>query len=163
MRNLLSLMTRCAAYGGALFLMAMMSITVVDVVLRALFNLPVTGAYDLVQLFLVGTIFLSISDVFLRDDNIAVDFVDHVFGPRVVGALKVIANTFAFIFVAVLCWRMFKPALDSVMFHEVSPDLSVPMIVHWGLMIVGIVLTLPVAAFMLVLSVQAFPRGRDQQ
>ncbi len=30
----------------------MMLVTVADVILRALFNLPVTGTYDLVQLFL---------------------------------------------------------------------------------------------------------------
>jgi TRAP-type transport system small permease protein len=160
MRALLSLLTRCAAYGGALFLVAMMLITVADVILRAALNLPITGAYDLVQLFLVGTVFLSIPDVFLRGENIAVDFVDHVFGPSVVGALKVIANVFALIFISVLCWRMFPPAGDAVKFHEVSPDLSVPMIVHWALMIAGIVVTLPAAAFMLVLSVQALLRGR---
>ncbi|MGA9125792.1 MAG: hypothetical protein WB382_21015, partial [Pseudolabrys sp.] len=60
MRALLTLIARFACYGSALFLVAMMLITVADVTLRALFNLPITGAYDLVQLFLVGTIFLSI-------------------------------------------------------------------------------------------------------
>ena len=48
--------------------------------MRALFNAPITGAYDLVQLFLVGTVFLSIPDVFLRDKNIVIDFVDHIAG-----------------------------------------------------------------------------------
>ncbi|MGB9393738.1 MAG: hypothetical protein WCB32_03040, partial [Pseudolabrys sp.] len=63
MRALLTLIARFACYGSALFLVAMMLITVADVTLRALFNLPITGAYDLVQLFLVGTIFLSIPHV----------------------------------------------------------------------------------------------------
>ena len=66
---LLSLMSRAASYGSALFLAAMMLITVADVTLRAVANLPITGTYDLVQLFLVGTIFLSIPDVFLRDET----------------------------------------------------------------------------------------------
>lgn len=161
MRALLALMTRCAAYGSALFLVAMMLITVADVGLRALFNLPITGAYDLVQLFLVGTVFLSIPDVFMRDDNIVIDFVDHVFGPLVVGALRVTANALALIFLAVLSWRMFPPALDAVAFNEVSPDLSIPMGVHWVLMILGIVLTLPAAAWMLVESVRRMPSTRD--
>ena len=91
-RALLTLMARFAGYGSALFLVAMMLVTVADVILRALFNLPITGAYDLVQLFLVGTVFLSIPDVFLNDDNIVVDFVDHPFGRTVVGLLKVAAS-----------------------------------------------------------------------
>lgn len=160
-RALLTLVTRVAGYGSALFLTAMMLITVADVILRALFNLPITGAYDLVQLFLVGTVFLSIPDVFLRDENIVIDFVDHVFGPVAVGLLKVIANLAGLVFLAVLSWRMVPPALDSMRFNEVSPDLSIPMIVHWVLMIVGIVLALPTAAFMLFESVRPLLAARD--
>jgi TRAP-type C4-dicarboxylate transport system permease small subunit len=159
-RRLLTLIARWWGYGSALFLAAMMFITVIDVVLRAVFNLPVTGTYDLVQLFLVGTVFLSIPDVFLRDRNIVIDFVDHVFGARVVGALKLIANILAVIFLAMLCWRMFPPALDSARFHEVSPDLSIPMTVHWVLMIFGILVTLPAAAFMLIQSAGDFAQAR---
>src|SRR5277367_288109 len=111
MRAFLAAMTRYANYGSALFLVAMMLITVADVVMRAGFNLPITGTYDLVQLFLVGTVFLSIPDVFLHDKNIVIDFVDHVFGARAICLLKLIANIFAVAFVAMLIWRMIPPAL----------------------------------------------------
>lgn len=159
MRAVLTVITRCANYGSALFLTAMMLITVADVVMRAIFNLPITGTYDLVQLFLVGTVFLSIPDVFLRDRNIVIDFVDHVFGARAVGALKLIANILALAFLGVLLWRMIPPALDSARFHEVSPDLSIPMDVHWALMITGIVITLPAAACVLIESVRDLSPG----
>ena len=163
MRAFLTVVTRCANYASAVFLAAMMLITVADVVLRAVFNLPITGTYDLVQLFLVGTVFLSIPDVFLRDRNIVIDFVDHVFGASAVGALKAIANVLAIVFLAVLLWRMIPPAFDSARFHEVSPDLSIPMDVHWALMIAGIVVTLPAAACVLIESVQALAARRAGQ
>ena len=123
MRAILAVITRCANYASALFLAAMMLITVSDVVMRAVFNLPITGAYDLVQLFLVGTVFLSIPDVFLRDKNIVIDFVDHVFGARAIGALKLIANIIAITFLAVLLWRMISPALE---FGPVSRGVARP-------------------------------------
>jgi hypothetical protein len=46
-------------------------------------------------------------------------------------------------------------------FNEVSPDLSIPMIVHWTLMIAGIVLAIPAAALMLAGSARdlAAPRA----
>ena len=160
MRPVLTVITRCANYASALFLAAMMLITVADVIMRAVFNLPITGTYDLVQLFLVGTVFLSIPDVFLHDKDIVIDFVDHVFGARAVGALKLIANILALTFLAVLLWRMIPPALDAARFHEVSPDLSIPMDVHWALMIAGIVITLPAALCVLIESVAEFSRGR---
>jgi TRAP-type C4-dicarboxylate transport system permease small subunit len=138
----------------------MMLVTVADVTLRALFNLPIAGAYDLVQLFLVGTVFLGIPDVFLRDENICIDLIDHIAGRIVVAFLKVMANLVAFVFLLVLSWRMIQPALDSVQFNEVSTDLSIPMIVHWCLMIVGIVLSLPAALALLVASVHELSAGR---
>ena len=160
-RPLLTLISRYAGYGSAIFLVAMMLITVADVALRALFNLPITGAYDLVQLFLVGTVFLSIPEVFLHDENIVIDFVDHIFGRTVVSLLKAIANLAALTFLVVLSWRMVQPALDSMKFGEVSPDLSIPMVVHWALMIAGIVLALPAASWMLAESVRNILPPRD--
>jgi TRAP-type C4-dicarboxylate transport system permease small subunit len=160
MRAFLTLTTRYATYGSALFLAAMMLVTVIDVALRAIFNLPVTGTYDLVQLFLVGTVFLSIPDVFLHDKNIVIDFVDHMFGKRAISTFKLISNVLALGFLIVLIWRMLPPALDSANYHEVSPDLSIPMVVHWVLMIIGIAMTLPAAAWMLVESIMQFRLAR---
>jgi TRAP-type transport system small permease protein len=161
-QNLLTLLSRAAAYGSALFLTAMMLITVADVTLRAVLNLPITGTYDLVQLFLVGTVFLSIPDVFLRDENIAIDLIDHIAGRRVVLLLRTIANLAALVFLLVLSWRMVQPALDSMQFHEVSTDLSIPMIVHWCLMIAGIVLALPAALALLIASARELLGARDE-
>jgi len=161
-QRLLALMTRCAGYGAALFLAAMMLITVADVSLRALLNQPITGAYDLVQLFLVGSVFLSIPDVFLRGENIVIDFVDHLLGRRAVDILKAIANLLAFVFLAVLLWHMVPPALDSAHFHEVSSDLAIPMGVHWSLMLLGIFLALLPAALLLIASFTSLLGTRDR-
>jgi TRAP-type transport system small permease protein len=161
MRTLLTQLARWCSYASALFLVAMMLITVADVTARSLFNRPITGAYDLVQLFLVGTVFLSIPDVFLRGENIVIDFVDHFFSAGAVRWLKVAASLAALIFLTVLAWRMVQPALDSISFHEVSLDLSIPMWVYWSLMIGGIVLTLPMAIRVLFESVQSLLLGRE--
>jgi hypothetical protein len=56
---------------------------------------------------------------------------------------------------------MIQPAWDSVRFNEVSPDLSIPMVVHWALMIAGIVLALPAAAWLLVESVLQLSPSQD--
>jgi TRAP-type transport system small permease protein len=162
-RTLLTLLSRFAGYGGALFLALMMLVTVADVILRALFNLPITGAYDLVQLFLVGTVFLSIPEVFLNNENIAVDLVDHIFGRAAIGFLKVGANLAAFVFLSLLSWHMVQPALDAFRYGETSSDLSIPMIVHWSLMIAGIVLALPAAAILLINSVRGISLASDPQ
>lgn len=162
-RRLLVLLARGTGFGAAFFLASMMMITIIDVTSRTLLNRPITGAYDLVQLFLVGSVFLSIPDVFLRDDNIVVDFIDHLLGRPAVEILKVIANLLAVVFLAVLIYEMVEPARDAVRFHEVSPDLAIPMGVHWSLMLLGVVLGLLLAALALTNSVVTLLRRLDDQ
>jgi TRAP-type transport system small permease protein len=157
-RRLLALMTRCVGYGAAFFLAAMMLVTVADVTSRTLFNRPITGAYDLVELLLVGSVFFSIPEVFLRGENIVIDFIDHLFGRRAIDVLKVIANLLAFLMLAVLLWQMVAPARDAIRFHEVSSDLAIPMGVHWSLMIFGVALALLPAALILIQSMLALLR-----
>ena len=158
----LALMTRCAGQGAAFFLAAMMLITVADVTSRALFNRPIEGAYDLVQLFLVGSVFFSIPDVFLRGENIVIDFIDHLFGRRAIDVLKVIANLLAFVFLSTMLWNMMAPARDAVRFHEVSPDLAISLGAHWSLMILGVVLALLPAALILAQSLAVLLRARRE-
>ena len=162
-RRFVALITRCAGYGAALFLAAMMLITVADVSSRALFNKPIAGTYDLVQLFLVGAVFFSLPDVFMRGENIVIDFIDHLSTPRTVDVLKLVAHLLAFAFLAVLLWRMVPPALDSVRFHETSPDLAISLGVYWSLMIFGIVLALLPAALILVVSLTTLLGVRDER
>ena len=161
MRAAISLFARWCGYASALFLVAMMMVTVADVTSRALFNKPITGVYDLVQLFLVGTVFLSIPDVFVRDENIVIDFVDHIMSAAGVSWLKTIASLGALVFLAVFAWRMVPPALDAMHFHEVSLDLSIPMEIYWLLMIFGILLALPIAAWRLVECLRGLRGGHE--
>jgi len=161
--RLLVLMARSTGSGAAFFLAAMMMITIIDVTSRALFNRPITGAYDLVQLFLVGSVFLSVPSVFLRGENIVIDFIDHLLGRLAVEVLKVMANLLAFVFLASLLYQMVTPARDAMRFHEVSPDLAIPMGVYWSLMLLGIVLALLPAALTLANSVVTLVRKLDNR
>ena len=83
---------------AAVFLAAMLLLTVADVVLRATINVPIRGVYDLVELFLAATFFFALPCVFLRDENIVVNSIDDV-APRFVPMLKRLAE---FVAVAVL-------------------------------------------------------------
>ena len=81
----------------------------------------------------------------------------------VINILKLIANLAAFVFLVVLSWRMLGPASDSMRFHEVSPDLSLPMIVHWILMVGGIALALLPATLILIENVRELMARRTGQ
>ena len=56
----------------------MMLLTTVAVLSRQLFNAPLLGLVELSEFALVTCIFVAMPGVFLRDENIVVDVVDHL-------------------------------------------------------------------------------------
>jgi TRAP-type C4-dicarboxylate transport system permease small subunit len=123
---------------AAIFLAAMLLLTVADVVLRATVNLPIRGVYDLVELLLAGTFFFALPCAFLRDDNITVNSIDDL-APRWVPSLKRVAGALAVAVLVIMAWQGFIAASDSYAFHDVTGDLGLPRIWHWLALLVGVV------------------------
>jgi TRAP-type C4-dicarboxylate transport system permease small subunit len=123
---------------AAVFLAAMMLITVADVVLRAVFNQPIRGTLEYVELLLACTFFLALPAAFLRDENLVVDIVDG-FAPRRVPLLKRIAEVVAVAVLAVMGWQSWISARDAVVFGDVTSDLSLPRILYWIPVLTGII------------------------
>ena len=139
---------------AAVFLAAMMLLTVADVVLRAALNTPIRGIYDLVELLLAYTFFLALPCVFLRDENIVVNSIDDL-APRWVPTLKRGAELLAAVVLAVMAWQGVIAARDSIEFNDVTGDLGLPRILHWTALLVGIGVSTIAALVMAV-------RGRNQ-
>ena len=130
-------MLRLCDWLASAFLAAMMLLTVADVVLRAIFNRPLRGSYDLVELFLCATFFIALPAAFLRDDNIVVDSVYRSL-PRVVPWLKRIAGAVAVIMLALMVWQGAIAARDAWSFGDVTSDLSLPKILFWIPLLFGL-------------------------
>ena len=105
------LTSRACGLIAAVFLVAMMLLTVADVVLRAAANTPLRGVYELVEVLLAGTFFVALPAVFLRDEHIVVNVIDDL-APRWVPALKRAAVVLAVIVVAVMAWQGFLAAAE---------------------------------------------------
>jgi TRAP-type transport system small permease protein len=123
---------------AAVFLAGMMLLTVTDVTLRAAFNLPIVGAYELIELLLAYTFFVALPAVFLRDENILVNIIDD-FAPRRVPALKRIALALAVVILAIMAWQGFIAARDTYAFNDMTADLGLPRVLHWGALLLGVV------------------------
>jgi TRAP-type C4-dicarboxylate transport system permease small subunit len=123
---------------AAVFLAAMMLLTVADVTLRAFFNLPIRGTYELIELLLTGTFFVALPAVFLRDDNIVVELIDGI-APRQVPLLKRIAEGLAVLVLAVMAWQAWIAAADAIAFNDETADLGLPKALHWIALLVGVI------------------------
>jgi TRAP-type C4-dicarboxylate transport system permease small subunit len=130
--------SRVCGWVAAVFLAGMMLLTVADVTLRAVFNIPIRGVYDLVELLLAYTFFVALPAVFLRDENIVVNVIDD-FAPRRVPTLKRIALALAAVILGVMAWQGWLAARDTVAFNDVTADLGLPRILHWVALLAGVI------------------------
>lgn len=116
----------------------MMLLTVADVALRALVNRPIAGTFDLIQLGLACTIYLALPAVFLRDEHLVVDVIDHFAGARAVRVLDWIGVAVSLGVLVLMLWQMVPLARDMQEFGDVTADLSIPKIVYWIPVLVGV-------------------------
>ena len=116
---------------------AMMLLTVADVALRAAFNQPIRGAFELIELLLACAFFLALPASFLRDEHIVVDLIDGI-APRRVPALKRLWTWLAAALLALMAWRCGIAARDTLSFGDVTADLALPRIIYWIPVIAGI-------------------------
>jgi TRAP-type C4-dicarboxylate transport system permease small subunit len=130
--------SRVCGFIAAVFLAAMLLLTVADVSLRAAFNYPIRGVYDLIELLLAATFFFALPCVFLRDENIVVNSIDDL-APRWVPTLKRTAELLAVVVLAVMAWQGFVAARDSYAFNDVTADLGLPRVWHWSALLIGVI------------------------
>src|SRR4051794_13975767 len=73
---------------AALAILAMMLVTVADVVMRYAFNNPVRGTYDFTEAMLVVFVFCGMAVCFLARANIVIDLIDSFVGLRLQSFLR---------------------------------------------------------------------------
>ena len=120
------MIARFLGYLAAAFLAAMMLLTVADVALRTFFSLPIQGMLELVELGLACTIFIALPAVFLRDEHLVVDVVDHLLKPAAVRVLDLIGAIVSLGVLVVIAWQMVPLARTMHEFGDVTSDLSLP-------------------------------------
>jgi TRAP-type transport system small permease protein len=73
---------------ASIILLAMMSLTTVDVVARYVFNRPLRGAFEVTELLLLVLIFAGLPLVSFTNEHAMMDFIDRVLGRRALRGLE---------------------------------------------------------------------------
>ena len=116
-----------------------MLLTVADVLLRSFFNFPIRGTLELVELGLACTIFVALPAVFLRDEHLVVDVIDHLVRPAAVRWLDLAGAVVSLGVLVVMAWQMAPLARAMHEFGDVTSDLSIPRIYYWIPVLGGVV------------------------
>jgi TRAP-type C4-dicarboxylate transport system permease small subunit len=116
---------------AAAALVIMMSVTVADVTMRAIFNRPVRGAFDMVESMLLIFVFHGMSSSFLQRSNIVIDLIDTWLSERIVRVLIRLADTLTVVTLLVFAWAMLTPASQAYNYGDVKMELRLPIYVLW--------------------------------
>lgn len=142
---------------AAMAIAAMMVFTIADIIMKNLFNRPIKGTFELVELMLVFVVFLGFAEVFRSDANISVDVVDHGVDERARHLLKIFGATASLGFLLLMFWAMIAPAWDTVRYPQWTQELGLPIYAYWAVIIAGTVLTIVAAAVALASLLSSQP------
>ncbi len=120
-----------------LALVVMGVVTVADVFLKYVFSQPIPGAYDVVESLLPVVIFNGLPATLLRRQNIVIDLVDHLAGPRRTRLLVGVADAVMLALLALITWAMVAPALQAMDYGDRKLELGLPVWVVWAAAIIG--------------------------
>lgn len=115
------------AITGGLLLCALATLTVISILGRALFSLPVPGDFELVAVGTGISAFLSLPYCQLRRGHLRVDLFGSRVSPRVSGALDALAGLLAATIAALFAVRMLYGLIDAVRDRDVSVILGLPL------------------------------------
>jgi len=115
--------------GGALVIM--MLVVVADVVLRAGFNIPVRGTYDVVSIALLVMVMFGMAPVVARRGEILIDLIDDFLPAWALRVLSLIAAMLGVGLFAFCGWSMIGPAMDAWRYGDRSLELGVPQWALW--------------------------------
>ncbi len=107
--------------GAAAILLAMMVLTVIDVVARYVFSRPVRGAFEVTELMLVVLIFAGLPLVSFTDVHAVMDFIDRLLGPRAQRWLERLVQAACATFMFLLTWLVWRKA-DRIWAYRDATD-----------------------------------------
>ena len=102
-------------------LLAMMAITVVDVIARYAFSRPLRGAFEVTELMLLVLIFAGLPLVSFSDEHAVMDFIDRLLGPRGQRGLERLVQVGNAAFMFLLAWLTWLKA-DRIWAYRDATD-----------------------------------------
>jgi len=130
-------------------LLAMMFLTVVDVVARYVFSRPVRGAFEVTELMLLVLIFAGLPLVSFSDEHAVMDFVDRLLGSRGQRGIARLVQVVNAAFMFLLTWLVWRKA-DRIWAYGDTTDV---LRIAYGPFVYFMALTLALAGLIHVYKV----------
>lgn len=120
-------------------------VTACDVFLKYVFTRPIIGAYDLVETLLPIVVFYGLPSALLRRQNIVIDLIDHVIGPRRTRRLITATDILTALLLVLIVSAMITPAMQALAYGDRKLELGLPLAVIWAVVLIGMLGCIAVA------------------
>ena len=111
---------------GVVILLAMMMMTVSDVIMRYFFRQPIIGSTEISVTLMGCVVFLGIGWCALNDGHISVDIITGKLSKRGRVLLNGFDNIVTLVLALIITWRSFVEALSVKDMEVTSPILGIP-------------------------------------
>lgn len=115
-----------AVIGGIIFLLESL-MTVISVAGRAIYNQPIAGDYEIVQMVSAMAIALCLPYCQLRRGHVFVDFFTLWASESLKKLLDSLASLLLAVVAFVICWRVYYGFLDMISYQETTMVLGLPI------------------------------------
>jgi TRAP-type C4-dicarboxylate transport system permease small subunit len=112
---------------GAAALLAMMLLTVVDVVGRYAFDAPLGGAGEATEILLALVVFAGLPLASLAGEHIRIDILDVLLGARAQRRQRVLGSVCAAAGCGLLAWRLWLRGNELMDYGDVASHLKIPL------------------------------------
>ena len=127
-RNRLAHAAQTAAGGcAAIALASIMFLMLIDVTGRYLFNAPLPGAAEIIELAMGVCVFAALPLVTASNEHIRLDYLSNAARGRVQALTNALVATISTGGMGLLAWRIVDKALSIARYGDTTPFLKIPM------------------------------------
>lgn len=123
-------LARAFAMAGGILLLAVAGMTVASIVGRYFFGTPISGDYELIELFCGIAVFAFFPYCHAANANVVVDFFTGWLSPRHKTALDCLHSMLFTVMAGVITWRLFVGGMRKLQDGETTLFLRIPL--HWA-------------------------------
>ena len=115
----------------------MMIMTVLDVILRYLFNSPLLGAFEITEFMMVVIVFFSLAYTQSQKGHVTVDFFVTRLSEQKRRVINLISHSIYFLLILTITWKSVARAIEILETKEVSGTLSIPVFPFYLIVALG--------------------------
>jgi len=118
---------RVFAIAGGIILTGLTLVTVISVLGRALFNAPIPGDFELMELGCAIAVSFFLPYCQIQEGNVIVDLFTAKASPGVIRFLSALGDLAFLVIATLICWRLIHGCIDYMEYDEVTMVLKIPI------------------------------------